>query len=114
MTQELLGRKRNFTALMAFDDMTAFGALRALAKGGVKVPGKCSVIGFDDVTPSALFVPSLTTIRQPMREMGARAAEILLGLMRGEVSAKSVTLSGKLVVRDSTAPPQVLHAVRAR
>jgi len=73
MTQELLGRKRNFTALMAFDDMTAFGALRALAKGGVKVPGKCSVIGFDDVTPSALFVPSLTTIRQPLESMGAAA-----------------------------------------
>ena len=78
------------------------------------MPGDLSVTGFDDLYIASYRDPPLTTIRQPMREMGARAAEILLGLMRGEVSAKSVTLSGKLVVRDSTAPPQVLHAVRAR
>ena len=55
MTEELLKRKRPFTALMAYDDMTAFGALRALAKAGIKVPGNCSVVGFDDINPSQTF-----------------------------------------------------------
>jgi len=107
MTQELLGRKRNFTALMAFDDMTAFGALRALAKGGVKVPGKCSVIGFDDVTPSALFVPSLTTIRQPLESMGAAAVNIIVDAINaGTENHKSSPvhrkLASDLVIREST------------
>src|SRR6266481_8166530 len=48
LTEELLHRRRPFTALMAFDDMTAFGAIRALAKAGIRVPGQCSVVGFDD------------------------------------------------------------------
>jgi len=49
LTGELLRRRRSFTALMAFDDMTAFGAIRALAKAGIRVPDQCSVVGFDDV-----------------------------------------------------------------
>ncbi len=107
MTQELLGRKRNFTALMAFDDMTAFGALRALAKGGVKVPGKCSVIGFDDVTASALFVPSLTTIRQPLESMGAAAVNIIVDAINaGTENHKSSPvhrrMASDLVIREST------------
>ena len=55
---------------MAFDDMTAFGAIRALAKAGLRVPEHCSVIGFDDVAAWALYTPPLTTIRQPMEAMG--------------------------------------------
>jgi LacI family transcriptional regulator len=54
LTEDLLKQKRQFTALLAFDDMTAFGAIRALSKGGLRVPEHCSVIGFDDVAPSAL------------------------------------------------------------
>ena len=78
MTMELLSRRRPFTALMAFDDMTAFGAMRAMANAGIKIPSRCSIIGFDDVTPSALFVPSLTTVRQPMEAMGASAVNIIV------------------------------------
>ena len=63
---------------MAFDDMTAFGAIRALNRGGVRVPDDCSVIGFDDVAASALCTPPLTTIRQPMEAMGADAVGIVL------------------------------------
>src|SRR2546428_10476932 len=77
-TEELLQRKKKFTALMAFDDMTALGAIRALTKAGVKVPEQCSVIRFDDVIPSALFVPSLSTVRQPMEAMGAAAVSIAM------------------------------------
>lgn len=63
LTALLLKRRPRFTALMAFDDLSAFGAIRALKKSGVGVPEACSVIGFDDVAPSMLSVPSLTTIR---------------------------------------------------
>src|SRR4029077_21171824 len=78
ITEELLKQKRSFTALMAYDDMTAFGALRALANTGIKVQQECSIIGFDDVKPSHLLVPSLTTARQHMEAMGATAASILI------------------------------------
>ncbi len=78
MTEELLHRRRPFTALMAFDDMTAFGAIRALGKAGIHVPEQCSVIGFDDVAPAAIYSPALTTVRQPMEVMGAAAATIVL------------------------------------
>src|SRR5260370_39819362 len=69
-TEELLQRKKRFTALMAFDDLTALGAIRALTKAGVKVPENCSVVGFDDVPLSSLSAPSLTTVRQPLEAMG--------------------------------------------
>ena len=57
LTEELLHRRRPFTALMAFDDMTAFGAIRALVKAGIHVPEQCSVVGFDDVAPAAIYSP---------------------------------------------------------
>src|SRR5271168_4022789 len=72
-TEELLAKKKRFTALLAFDDLTALGAIRALTKAGIKVPEQCSVIGFDDVPLSALSAPSLTTIRQPLEAMGGLA-----------------------------------------
>src|SRR5205085_10544125 len=78
LTEELVKRKRPFTALMAFDDMTAFGAIRALAKSGLRVPEHCSVIGFDDVAASGLYTPPLTTVRQPMEAMGAMAVSIVV------------------------------------
>ena len=78
LTEELLHRRRPFTALMAFDDMTAFGAIRALAKAGIRVPEQCSVVGFDDVSPAAIYSPPLTTVRQPMEVMGTAAATIVL------------------------------------
>ena len=73
---------------MAFDDMTAFGAIRALAKAGVRVPEQCSVIGFDDVAPAALYSPALTTIRQPMEAMGAPAATIVVETINAGLEKK--------------------------
>src|SRR5690348_16278332 len=63
-TEQLLEQRKKFTAIMAFDDLTAFGAIRALNKAGIKVPEQCSVTGFDDVALSSLAAPSLTTGRQ--------------------------------------------------
>jgi LacI family transcriptional regulator len=107
MTEELLKRKRLFTALMAYDDMTAFGTLRALAKAGVKVPGNCSVVGFDDINPSQLFVPALTTVRQPMEAMGASAVVIVNDAITAAAENRSLgaihrKLAAELVIREST------------
>jgi LacI family transcriptional regulator len=107
LTQELLHRRHPFTALMAFDDMTAFGAIRALARAGIRVPEQCSVIGFDDVAPAALYCPALTTIRQPMEAMGAAAAAIVIetinaGLEKKPARAIHRKVVPDLIVREST------------
>jgi len=109
LTEELLRRKPSFTALMAFDDMTAFGALRALNKAGIRVPEQCSVIGFDDIAHSSLLTPSLTTVRQPMAEMGKMAVSIVAeGISavqeKRKIPAVHRKLLPELVVRDSTRP----------
>ena len=107
LTEELLKRKRPFSALMAFDDLTAFGSIRALTKAGVRVPEDCSVIGFDDVAAATLYTPALTTIRQPMEAMGSAAVGILVdGINAGqdnrEFTAAHRRVAPELVVREST------------
>ena len=107
LTEELLKRKKRFTAAVAFDDMTAFGAIRGLARAGLKVPEDCSVIGFDDVIPAGLSVPSLTTVRQPMEALGSAAVEIVMEginavLEERELAAVHRKLTPELVVREST------------
>ncbi|HEY6767790.1 MAG TPA: LacI family DNA-binding transcriptional regulator [Candidatus Sulfotelmatobacter sp.] len=108
LTEDLIKAKRGFTALLAFDDMSAFGAIRALTKAGLRVPDHCSVIGFDDVAPSALYTPSLTTVRQPMEAMGASAVSIVVDginrvLEKREAAAASHRkVAPELVVREST------------
>lgn len=107
LTEELLQNKRPFTALMAFDDMTAFGAIRAMAKAGLRVPEHCSVTGFDDIAVSALYTPPLTTIRQPMEAMGAMAASIVLEGINAvqekrEVNVVHRKMAPELAVREST------------
>ena len=107
LTEELIKRRRAFTAIMAFDDMAAFGAIRALAKAGIRVPEQCSVIGFDDVASAALYSPSLTTVRQPMEAMGSLAVSIVLDginsvVEKREVGATHRQVAPELVVREST------------
>jgi LacI family transcriptional regulator len=107
LTEELLHRRRPFTALMAFDDMTAFGAIRALGKAGIRVPDQCSVVGFDDVSPAAIYSPALTTVRQPMEVMGATAATIVVEAINGMLENKTVRpihrrIVPELIVREST------------
>jgi len=106
LTEELIKQKRPFTALMAFDDVTAFGAIRALAKAGIRVPEQCSVIGFDDVATCLVYTPALTTIRQPMEAMGAMAVSIVVDginavLEKRESSALHRKVTPELVVRES-------------
>jgi LacI family transcriptional regulator len=103
----LLRRKHPFTALMAFDDLTAFGAMRGLIKAGRHVPRNCSVVGFDDAPMGAFYNPPLTTVRQPMEELGSIGARILAEAIRSLNRQKEFIptrrkIIPKLIIRDST------------
>jgi LacI family transcriptional regulator len=99
-----------FTAIFAQSDLLALGAIAELRARGLRVPEDCSVVGYDDI-PVATFVdPPLTTIRQPMREVGAKAVDVLLDKIaatRSRVSSRPTRtlLRAELVVRQSVAPP---------
>jgi DNA-binding LacI/PurR family transcriptional regulator len=101
----LLTRSRNFTALFAFNDIAAFGAIRALHEAGLRVPEDVSVIGFDDVLSAPFGIPSLTTIRQPLREMGKAGSELLLNRINHPKAPypKQLVMEPELVIRESTA-----------
>jgi LacI family transcriptional regulator len=107
LTNELLRQGKPFTALLAYDDVTALGALRALKKSGLGVPEDCSVIGFDDVAQASLSVPSLTTVRQPMETMGAMSAGIVLDAIKSVNQKRDIPvvrrkIPAEIVVREST------------
>lgn len=88
------------TAVFAVSDTLAIGAIKALRRAGRRVPDDIAVVGFDDLPLSAVFEPALTTVSQPMRDLGAQAAEILLARLAGE-RLESRTLPHQVVVRDS-------------
>ncbi len=103
----LMDRKVAFTALFAFNDISAIGAIAAFRETGRTVPNDLSVVGFDDVEGAAYHVPALTTIRQPLAKMGALAAEKLLGRIREDDEANSITsieVDPELIIRESTGP----------
>jgi LacI family transcriptional regulator len=109
LTHDLIESGIPFTALIAFDDLTALGAVRALHRAGRSIPADCSVIGFDDVPPAALSSPSITSIRQPMEEMGGLAAKWMLEALAASRDdgqpappLRRSLLPPSLVVRDST------------
>ena len=103
---ELVGRGVDFTALVCYNDLSAIGAIRALKDHGLRVPEDVSVVGFDDVLTAAYHNPSLTTIRQPLQQMGIMAARILLQRIRGQVDfPTSLAILPELVIRESTCPP---------
>jgi len=97
-----------FTALFAFNDVTAIGAIQALFDAGIDVPRDVSVIGFDDIPGAIYHRPGLTTVRQPLRSMGESAARILLQRIEHPRAAYPplVTVQPELVVRGTTAPPR--------
>ena len=100
----LLEKTKDFTAIVAFNDGSAIGAIRALNDVGLQVPKHVSVVGFDDVLQASYSIPRLTTIRQPLREMGQLAARTLLKLILTEdVFPSEIVLQPELVVRESTA-----------
>jgi LacI family transcriptional regulator len=103
---ELVNRGVEFTALQCYNDVSAFGAIRALMDRGLRVPQDVSVVGFDDIQSAAFHNPSLTTIRQPVVQMGQVAARILLQRIRGQATfPDSVPIFPELVIRESTCPP---------
>ena len=102
----LLETTRDFTAIFCFNDIAAIGAIRALKDAGLSVPGDVSVVGFDDIQSAAYSTPSLTTVRQPLMEMGKRGAEVLLQRIadRDKVHPSQIVMAPELVVRESTGP----------
>lgn len=103
---ELIQRGADFTALVAYNDVSAIGAIRAFMNHGLKVPEDISVVGFDDIQSAAFHNPSLTTIHQPLRQMGVVAARILLQRIRGQATFPDVVpIHPELVIRESTCPP---------
>lgn len=101
----LLEKTRNFTAVFCFNDIAAIGAIRALKDAGLSVPGDVSVVGFDDIQSAAYATPSLTTVRQPLAEMGKRGAQVLLERIANRESPfpAEIVMEPALVVRESTA-----------
>jgi DNA-binding LacI/PurR family transcriptional regulator len=108
---ELIARGGDFTALIAFNDISAIGAIRAFMNHGFRVPEDISVVGFDDIQGAAFHNPSLTTIRQPLQQMGTVAARILLQRIRGQATFPDVVpIHPELVIRESTCPPNPKRA----
>ncbi|MFP5237220.1 MAG: LacI family DNA-binding transcriptional regulator [Acidobacteriota bacterium] len=104
--QELIERGADFTAVLAFNDISAIGAIRAFVNQGLRVPEDVSVVGFDDIQGAAFHNPSLTTIRQPLKEMGATAARVLLQRLRGQgTPPELIPIHPELIIRESTCPP---------
>ncbi len=114
--RQMLKSGRPFSAVLAFDDLTALGVVRGLTEGGVRVPQDCSVMGFDDVLPSEVATPAMTTIRQPLREMGLEAAECVLRAIRSAAPGKAQLhkTQPELVVRMSTAPPAAQFTLQSK
>jgi LacI family transcriptional regulator len=114
-TQRLLASNAEFTALFAFNDVSAIGAVRALREAGRRVPQDVSVVGFDDVQSAAFQNPSLTTVRQPLRTMGMLAGEAIvrhIAAPADHAPPKQIVVDPEFVVRESTCPPAAKKQTR--
>lgn len=102
---ELLDSPNRPTALICFNDKTAVGALTAAAERGLRIPDDLSVAGFDDIDLAQATRPQLTTVHQPLQEMGRMAVSLLMRLLEGQrIDALHVELATELIVRGSTGP----------
>ena len=103
--KQVIEKKRPFTALLAYNDVSAIGAIRAFQEAGLDVPRDVSVVGFDDIAAAAFHYPSLTTVRQPLARMGELAVEILISRIESEQpTPPELAVQPELVVRESTGP----------
>jgi len=101
--KELVARKRPFTALFAYNDISAIGSIRAFQEVGLQVPADISVVGFDDIRIAVHNNPSLTTVRQPLQKMGEIAARTLLNrIEEHEDWVPEISIEPEFVVRNST------------
>ena len=105
--RELLTRPDRPTAVFAANDMSALGVLKVARELGLRVPEDLSVIGFDDIPEAASSIPPLTTMAQPLHDLGARALGMLVDLLNGHDVPQHVQLPAELVVRASTGPVPV-------
>jgi LacI family transcriptional regulator len=108
VTRQILASGQAFTALFAFNDISAIGAIQALREAGRRVPEDVSVVGFDDIQSAAFQNPALTTVRQPLRDMGVMAAKTLLQRINAPTKMpypKAITIEPEFIVRATTARP---------
>lgn len=99
---DMLEKYPDLDGVVAANDMVALSTFKVLKRNGRRVPEDVSIVGFDDIEFSKLVTPSLSTIRQPIREMGTRAIEIILGSVRGEACEKDNVFDVTLVERETT------------
>jgi DNA-binding LacI/PurR family transcriptional regulator len=105
----LIARNVPFTALFAYNDISAIGAMRAFQEAGLRVPEDISVVGFDDVSIASFSIPPLTTVRQPLEKMGRIAAETLLDRIEERAAfVPEIAVEPELISRRSTGPPRNL------
>jgi LacI family transcriptional regulator len=97
----LLSSGLSFDALFASNDEMALGALRALHAAGVRVPDDVALVGFDDVTAGSFTIPALTTVHQPLYEMGSAAARTVVAAAEGRDIERHIEIPTRLVVRES-------------
>jgi LacI family transcriptional regulator len=106
VVQQLLQNRQRFTAIVSFNDIAAIGAIRALRDANLRVPEDVSVVGFDDINIAAYHNPRLTTIRQPLHDMGETAARILLQRMQGfKDYPEEFAVPPELIIRETTCAP---------
>ncbi len=103
--KQLLARKQPFTALFAYNDISAIGSMWAFHEAGLRVPEDISIVGFDDIPGAAFANPGLTTVRQPLLRMGQIAAQTVVDLIEGRGEyVPEIAIEPEFVVRESTGP----------
>ncbi len=106
--KQLLARKHPFTALFAYNDISAIGSLWAFREAGLRVPEDISIVGFDDIPGAAYANPGLTTVRQPLQKMGRIAAQTVVDLIEGRGKyVPEIAIEPEFVIRQSTGPAPV-------
>jgi DNA-binding LacI/PurR family transcriptional regulator len=105
VVKELLARKHPFTALFAYNDISAIGAIWAIRQAGLRIPEDISIVGFDDIPGAQFANPSLTTVKQPLHRMGEIAAQAVVEQIEetGEYKPE-ILIEPEFVVRESTGP----------
>lgn len=103
---QLLALPKPPTAVFCYNDMSAVGVMRQIRAHGLRIPDDLSVVGFDDLYLSQYLQPPLTTVRQPMNQMGHMAMEALLRIMSGAECTRIQRVEGQLIVRESAAGPK--------